>query len=292
MKYKITDKNFNFAYYFDTSTGTYLRTGVLNDWGIDSGIEPFMGSFPHLIDIGIMGHCKHGSSGLCVAAGVECYQSGFHVKKPNMKIEDFKYIIEQCRLKTNQVALGGRGDPDQHENFEGILKLCRKNGVVPSYTTSGLGMNDSIANISKKYCGAVAISWYRSEYTMKAIELLKKYHVTTNIHYVLSNQTIDEAIERLENNTFPNHIAALVFLLHKPKGQGSQKNVISINDSRIHKLLNLIDNKNFSYSIGLDSCSVPGLVNINNNIINESIEPCEGGRFSCYISSDSHDDTM
>lgn len=284
MIYEIHDEKHHYKYYFNTETGTYIRTGILDENGKDTGIDPFMGSFPHLIDIGIMGHCTHGRSGLCVKAGVECYQSGLHIYEDNMGIEDFTKIIKQCRLKTNQVALGGRGDPDQHEYFEEILKICQENQIIPNYTTSGLGMNDHLAAISKKYCGAVAVSWYRSDYTLKAIETLKKHDVTINIHYVLGSNTIDEAIERLENNTFPKGISALVFLLHKPKGQGSQKNVLSITDPRVIKLLKLIDNQDFDFDIGFDSCTVPGLININKNIFPQSIEPCEGARFSCYIS--------
>lgn len=37
----------------------------------------------------------------------------------------------------------------------------------------------------QKYCGAVAVSWYRSEYTLNAIQMLLNAGVKTNIHYVL-----------------------------------------------------------------------------------------------------------
>lgn len=51
MKYIIKDKKYHFAYAFDTDTGTYIRTGILDKRGKDTGIDPFMASFPHLIDI-------------------------------------------------------------------------------------------------------------------------------------------------------------------------------------------------------------------------------------------------
>ena len=60
MKYRIFDKKYRFYSIFDTETGAYLRTGVLDENGKDTGIDPFMASFPHLIDVGIMGHCIHG----------------------------------------------------------------------------------------------------------------------------------------------------------------------------------------------------------------------------------------
>ena len=89
-----------------------------------------------------------------------------------MTLNDFKIIAEQCKGKTFQFALGGCGDPEQHENFREILEICLQNGIVPNFTTSGLGLTKDLAVLCKKYCGAVAVSWYRSEYTLKAIELL------------------------------------------------------------------------------------------------------------------------
>lgn len=86
-----------------------------------------------------------------------------------MSLADFSVIVKQCRGKVNQFALGGRGDPDQHEHFEGILKLCKENSIVPNFTTSGYGMSKDLAVLCKQDYGAVAVSWYRSEYTVKTI---------------------------------------------------------------------------------------------------------------------------
>ena len=52
----------------------------------DTGVDPFMTSFPELIDIGIMGHCIHGKSGLCVKSGVQCYQNGLETNSPYTSI--------------------------------------------------------------------------------------------------------------------------------------------------------------------------------------------------------------
>ena len=73
MRYKIVDKKYSFVSFFDTDDGTYIRTGILDSEGKDTGIDPFMASYPHLIDVGIMGHCIHGKTGLCSKAGIECY---------------------------------------------------------------------------------------------------------------------------------------------------------------------------------------------------------------------------
>ena len=288
MRTLIHDEAYHYKYIFDTKTGGYVRTGILDKDGNDTGIDPFRGSFPHLIDVGIMGHCIHGKAGLCVKAGVQCYQSGLTREQPNMALEDFASIVHQCRGRVNQFALGGRGDPDQHEHIEEILRLCAENTIVPNFTTSGYGMTPEIAKLCKRYSGAIAISWYRSDYTLHAIDMLTSAGVLTNIHYVLGRNSIDEAIERLRNRSFPRGIGSVVFLLHKPAGQGQQSNVLSPHDPRVAEFFSLVDTGGYHHKIGMDSCCVPGLIQFCRNVMPEAIDTCEGGRFSCYISADMH----
>ena len=280
------DKKNEFMEMFNEKNGFYVRSGIIDENGNDTGVDPFMRSFPSLIDVGVMGWCRHGESGLCVKSGVQCYQNGLNTHHKNMSLENFRKIVDECKGKTFQFALGGRGDVDQHENFEEILAYCRENGIVPNFTSSGLGFNEEIVKICKKYCGAVAISWYRSKYTNKAIEMLISEGVITNIHYVLGNNSIDEAIERLKNNDFPKGINAIIFLLHKPVGLGQQENVLQMDDPRVKEFFELIDNNKFPFKIGFDSCSVPGLINFSKNVDPNSYDSCEGGRFSMYITSD------
>ena len=285
MKYIIQDKKYSFRSAFDTDTGAYVRTGILDENGRDTGTDPFMASFPHLIDVGVMGHCIHGKTGLCVKAGIGCYQSGLFVEQPNMTVEDFRWIAEQCKGRCNQLALGGRGDPDQHKHFEELLQISRQNDLVPNFTTSGYGMTPELAALCKQYCGAVAVSWYRSEYTLRAIRMLLEAGVKTNIHYVLGNNSIDEALDRLRNNSFPENINAVIFLLHKPAGQGARANVLSAADPRVKAFFEQIDTIH-PFKVGMDSCNVPGAINFCRWIRPESLDTCEGGRFSCYIGAD------
>lgn len=285
MRYVIKDEIYHFKSAFDTETGAYVRTGILDENGIDTGDDPFMASFPHLIDVGVMGHCTHGKTGLCVKAGIGCYQSGLLIEQPNMTVEHFRWIAEQCEGRCNQLALGGRGDPDQHEYFEELLRTSRENNLIPNFTTSGYGMTPELATLCKKYCGAVAVSWYRSDYTLKAIQLLLDACVKTNIHYVLGNNSIDEAIDRLERNDFPTGINAVIFLLHKPAGQGTKTNVLDFNDTRVARFFAQVEARH-PFKVGMDSCNVPGAINFCKRILPESLDTCEGGRFSCYIGAD------
>lgn len=285
MIVKVDRKN-KFISYFDPNTGYYERTGVIDKNGIDTGVDPFMTSFPELIDVGICGHCTHGLSGLCAKSGVQCYQNGLKTREPNMTFENFKRIVDECKGKTYQFALGGRGDVDQHENFEEILRYCRDNGIVPNFTSSGLGFTDKIVALCKELCGAVAISWYRHEHTYRAIQMLLDAGVITNIHYVLGKNSIDEAIERLKNNDFPKGVNAIIFLLHKNVGQGTEKNVLTVDDPRVKEFFEIIDTGKFDFQIGFDSCAIPGIINFTKNINPESFDTCEGGRWSMYVTSD------
>lgn len=147
------DTENNFKEIFNPQTGFYLRTGILDKHNKDTNENPFMRNFPSLLDIGVMGHCKN--SKYCM---VGCYQG--KIAKPNMPLAVFKDIIDQCKGKTFEVALGGFGSPNEHEDFEEIVKYAYENGVIPNYTTSGIELTDEQIAATKKYCGAVAVSQY------------------------------------------------------------------------------------------------------------------------------------
>ena len=370
------DKKNNFKEAFDTKTGMYVRSGVLDENGKDTNVDPFMRSFPGLIDIGIMHSCEHGRTGLCLKAGIQCYQNGLKQYGPNMTLDNYKRIIDEGEKKgLFQVALGGRGDPDMHEDFEGIIKYSAEHNITPNFTTSGLGMTPEKAALCKKYCGAVAVSQYsriddivpdlavrrvadpakrkiyrsaediptmwtfgdtnpdcyfdgpnyvingeyygwdemhhmvysdepqayefirvfnernsmrdnKQNYTMNAIKMLMDAGVKTNIHFVLGNNTIDEAICRLKYNGFPKGINAVIFLLHKPVGLGQEENVLQPGDPKVIEFFSLIDQGKFPFKVGFDSCTVPGILNYTKRILPESIDSCEGGRYSMYITAD------
>lgn len=281
MKLLKRDTENKFMAYFDTETGHYARTGIIDDNGKDTGIDPFMTNFPELIDVGIMQTC------VCAAlCNVDCYQKAISRTGENMSVENFKRIVNECKGRTFQFALGGAGDVDTHEHFEEILSICRENYIVPNFTTSGIVMTRKKAEICKKYCGAVAVSEHFAPYTDRAINLLSDAGVKTNIHYVLSNKSIDIAIDRLRNNSFKEGINAVVFLLYKPVGLGTKANVLKYDDERLRVFFDLVDNMKHPFKIGFDSCTIPAIHNFTHSIDERSIDTCEGGRWSMYITSD------
>ncbi len=123
-------------------------------------------------------------------------------------------------------------------------------------------------------------------YTIRAIKMLLDAGVKTNIHYVLSNTTIDEALIRLKYDGFPKGINAVVFLLHKPVGLGTEEDVLKVDDPRVVEFFELVDNGKFPFKVGFDSCSIPAVLKWSKHIDTCSIDTCEGSRYSMYITSD------
>lgn len=280
------DKEYHYKALFETKKGIGIRSDVLDEHGKETGIDPFRASYPHLLDIGIMGYCKHGLSGRCLKSGVLCYQSGACKKEEHMTLENFCRIIDESKDFTFQVALGGRGDPNDHPDFVAMIEYCHRHQVVPNFTTSGYDFDYGLLPEIKKYCGAVAVSWYRSPYTLRTISLLLSHGIKTNIHYVLSGSTLDEAIQMIQGKSFPSGVNRIIFLLHKPVGLGSCKEVLDVSDPRVKLFFSLFNQQDNCNIAGFDACSAPALLNFAERILPESYDTCEAGRFSAYISPD------
>ena len=280
------DKKYHFFELFNEENGTLIRSNILG-----TNCDANMRSFPELIDVGIMGHCKAAQSEICAKAGIDCYQNAKGSINRNMSVEDYVSILKQSKDKTFQIALGGAGDPNKHEEFGNILSMTRAYGIVPNMTTSGYNILEcEISNI-KRYCGAVAISYYSrlstygtelGDITVSAINQLVQADCETNIHYVISNDSIDEAIYRLEHEVWPKGINAIIFILYKPVGLGIQRKIAKW-DNKLKKFLRLAVNKKHPYRVGFDTCFTSALVRYNDCIEMQSVDSCEAARFSMYI---------
>lgn len=204
---------------------------------------------------------------------------------------DGESVIE--KLKQFQIALGGAGDPNKHPQIEDILKSCRAYRIIPNMTTSGFLITDNEVGLIKQYCGAVAVSWYSrfmdgkesNQETIDAVERLVKSGCTTNIHYVVSKDTINEAITRLEMDSFPKGVNAVIFILYKPVGNGIIEKVLKNTDSRIERFISLATKVKHPYRVGFDTCFTPALLRWGDTVPAVSIDACEAATFSMYIDS-------
>ena len=61
--------------------------------------------------------------------------------------------------------------------------------------------------------------------------------------------------------------------------------MLSPDDPKVAEFFGYVD-KRHPFKVGMDSCNVPGAINFCKNILPESLDTCEGGRFSCYIGAD------
>jgi radical SAM protein with 4Fe4S-binding SPASM domain len=239
--------------------------------------EPFWcEESPELIDISITNYCEKGCS--------FCYRNS-NVDGQHMPFEDYQKIINQIReLGVFQIALGG-GNPNQHPDFIKILQTTYNAGIVPSYTTNGLGLTDSILEATEKYCGAIAISAYEPfSFLSETIERVKDFKIKLNLHFLLNKKSVATAIEWLINPpSFLEGINAIIFLNYKPINSSSE---LLLNKSDlITYFFDLVSQHKGSFKIGFDSCSISGIVSCMkvNSIF---IEHCEAARFSAFISED------
>ena len=280
----IIDEKYHFATFFNPQNGMYVRTGILDENGCDTSVEPVRASFPHLVDVGVMGHCTHGLSGKCKKLGINCYQQGGIINRPNMSLNTFRNIVKQCENRSFQFALGGRGDPNEHEEFEKILLECRKHEIVPNYTTSGFGLTERQIELSSSLCGRVAVSWYGADNTIDAIERFFKKKQRVNIHFVITSTSLPDAIDLLRNRFICEKVAAIIFLLYKPVGDINKDQIVPLSHPLLPHFFEQVVISRQYVDVGFDSCFVPILLQHSFPLDLRSIEPCESGRFSCYIS--------
>ena len=102
---------------------------------------------------------------------------------------------------------------------------------------------------------------------------------------MVSKDTIDEVIIRLENDLFPEGINAVVFVLYKPVGNGIAEKVLNNMDVRVERFLSLATKMKHPYRVGFDTCFTSALLCWADTVPAASIDACEAATFSMYIDS-------
>lgn len=254
--------------WFDPKNGFSLRTSL-------TGTEPFWNKRgPELLDISITNYCERGCD--------FCYR----VSNRNgtfMPLSQYKDIIVQAEtVGVMQVALGG-GNPNQHPKFIDILRITREHHIIPTYTTNGQGMSNEIYAASKEYCGAIAVSWYEPFVdAWKVVEECCAKGIKINIHVLLHKGSIQAATQLLRNESdLLRKVNAIVFLNYKPI-HGTQDLRLSDNED-LSTFLSAVY-MHSGCKLGFDSCMISYLMKLEENLKLETIEFCEAGRFSAFIS--------
>jgi radical SAM protein with 4Fe4S-binding SPASM domain len=255
-----------------------LRNGITIRWGKSFNENPYKAPIPELVDISISNHCSKNCS--------FCYRKSI----PNnsfMSVEDYKFILESLNDKRwgniFQVALGG-GEPLEHPNIVELLQVTREFRIIPNFTTNAIYITKEIASNIKLFVGAVAISFQNiQEIQISKAHLFFEQNIKTNIHYLLSRNSIKQGIEILEGkyNNLLEGYNSIIFLTFKPTGRGTKDLCIELNDD-LKNFCRLIDHNRCALKIGFDSCFMPMLMHFTKTTI-DFIEPCECAFFSAYI---------
>jgi radical SAM protein with 4Fe4S-binding SPASM domain len=243
--------------------------------------EPFWAEHgPELLDVAITNWCDRG----CFFCYRKSDESGQH-----MAVAAYREIMRQAKaMHAFQVALGG-GNPNQHPEFVEILRLTREDfGLVPNYTTNGRGLSDTVLDATQRYCGAVAVSAYAPyRETAEAIKRLTARGITTNVHFILSSRSIDTAIDWLRDPpAFLSHAHALVFLNYKPVGRYADERLMANKSPRLEEFFQLATATRHPWRVGFDTCTITGLARFG-SAHEASLEGCDAGRFSLFVSEDS-----
>ena len=270
MKVRRQSTNYNFI--GDTCTGLTFR------WGASFAANPLLAPWPELADISISNHCTNNCD--------YCYRNS-QPDESFMTVEEYKYVL-QCLNhpywgNVFQVALGG-GEPLEHPDFLDIIKVTNEFDIVPNFTTNGIHLNREITHSLSGNVGAAAISISDMRGLANInLELMFEYGIRTNLHFLLSNKTIEQAIYMLEGkfDDSLHGLNAIIFLTYKPTGRAVSSNCLIWNEN-LRRFLQLLCENKYRIRIGFDACFVPLLLHFT-NIDPVFVDPCECGRFSVYI---------
>ena len=272
----LQSKKYNFI--FDKKDGFFARWGETkeDDGDLELGL-------PEIADIEISTVCN-GVGGICKF----CYKSNRPVGE-NMTIDTFSKVLDKLPPSVTQVALG-IGNIDGNPDLWNIMEYCHSKGVIPNITINGGRMNKELFDKLASLVGACAVSKYDKDTTYNAVkELTDRGLKQTNIHFMLSEETFDDALQTLkdikEDERLKN-LNAIVFLSLKTKGC-AKDGFVQLSQDKFKLLVDTaLENK---ISIGFDSCgsdkflkSIEGSDKFDE--METMVEKCEATIYSSYIS--------
>lgn len=254
------------------------ETGITFRWGKTFDENPLFAPVPELADISISNRCNKGCS--------FCYKDSTPDGKL-MTFDEYCQVLDSMSSSENgtvfQVAIGG-GEPLEHPDFLEIVEETANRGIVLNFTTNGRLLTPDVFTVIRGKVGAVAISAASIIDLKNIIPLLEGSNgIKVNLHYILSNDSIQEAIDMVngEYNNQLSGINAVVFLTYKPAGRGAD-NAVLRKGTQTDMFIKAIRSPQISCRIGFDACFVPMLMR-NHAVSKELVDVCEGGFFSVYI---------
>lgn len=273
-------KHPEYNFLFRKADGVFMRWGKTQE---DDGNWAL--GLPEICDMEIAEICE-GVPG--VGPCKFCYKSNTGAKGENMSLETFKTIFHKLPPTITQIAFGC-GTLRRHPEMWDIFRYTKAHGITPNLTINGdvdAHEFDKIAEL----CGACAVSIYDKELSYQAVkELTDRGMKQINIHYMISEQTYDGAVQLLNDRLTDPRLAklnAIVLLSLKPKGRAVKNNFTKLSQEKFNTLFEFaLEHK---IGVGFDSCSAQKAAayvdaNPKYEYINQYIEPCESTLYSSYI---------
>lgn len=274
----------DYNYNFNKTTGFFAR------WGKNEEDDPQFSPFgPEILDIEVTTKCSGPGNKLCTF----CYKSNTPNGK-NMSLDTFRKVLDKMPRTLTQVAFGADAHATSNPDLFKMMEYCKynaKNPVVPNITVADI--SDDTADTLSRLCGAVAVSRYSDkELCYNSVKKLSDRGVhQTNIHVMISQETLEQAIETIKDyKTDPRlaHLNAIVFMSLKKKGRGER--FTPLTQEQFKSLVELAFELKVPF--GFDSCSCNKFLEAvknkeNFDILAQSSEPCESSAFSSYIDVDS-----
>ena len=248
---------------------------------------------PEIADIEISTSC-HGVSGIGPCRF--CYKSNLPTGEGNMTLDTFKKLFSKLPATIGQIAFGIT-DIDANPDMWDIFEYTKSNGVVPNVTINGDRMTSHLFDKLSSTMGAVAVSLYDKDLTYNAVkELTSRGMKQVNIHFMIAEQTFDNAIQLIKDYKTDKRLKklnAIVFLSLKPKGRAVQSAYTRLSDEKFKELIDFAFENNAP--IGFDSCSQPKFIKSikdreDAKKLEKYAESCESSIYSLYINSGENGD--
>lgn len=257
----------------------YLENGFTARWGRSLQEDPVRAPWPELADISVSNQCSKGCD--------FCYRDS----QPDgdlMSLADYEFVLDSLTSPEwgapFQVALGG-GEPLEHPQFLEILLATQRRGIIANFTTNGMFLDNAMAASLVGHVGAVAVSAMGlADYDASRAQLLIGQGVRTNLHFILDQDTLGEALEIAQGkyDSFLQGLSGVVFLTRKPRGRSGPEGLLSFEDPRLSLFLDAVAEGRSRIPLGFDACAVPLLLN-HGRIDARTVDACECGFFSVYI---------
>ena len=232
---------------------------------------------PETVDVAITQKCGFGCS--------FCYQDSTadQLEAPMELIESLLTAFDEPPY---QIAYGG-GSPTTHSEFSAILRLTREAGIVPNYTTEGLGVTKEVADATNLYCGGVSMtyhSWKGEDWFTKMFAKFNdKIHVQKNIHLIFDRDVVKNLDFLVDLQESMSTTLSVILLAYYPDvGRGTAELLPS--HSTLH--VDFPESCKRAVESGMKVAFSEGLLPyfLRRNLLDVSNAMASEGRYSCYIS--------